>query len=438
MVVVLLVVALLLLLNALFVASEFAIIGAPRASVDRRAASGDATARTVRGILGSPVRQDRFIATAQLGITLASLGLGMYGEHAIAEWIAHQLHAVGLDTAVRWLPAHVVASVLAIGFITYLHVVVGEMVPKSLALMNAEQTVMAVARPMLAIQALFFPLVVTLNGIGNGLLRLVGVRREMSAGHYHTSEEIQHIVRESQEGGLLKAESGQVLRDLFEFGELTAGEAMVPRVRVVGLPVGADVEAIRAALADGAHTRYPVYEGSLDHIVGVVHIKDLLRLLSAGSALSASDVRPTAFLPETVELDRVPAAMREARTQLVVVMDEHGGTAGILSIEDLVAEAVGEVEEGPITEPEIAHAENGAALVAGTVRLDEVGDLFGRDLDHEEVDTVSGLVLAELERPPVVGDAVTYEGLRFEVVAVEGHGVERCAVTRLASDADDA
>lgn len=437
MLVVLLVVALLLLLNALFVASEFAIIGAPRAAVDRRAAAGDATARTVRGILGSPRRQDRFIATAQLGITLASLGLGMYGEHAIAEWIAHQLHAAGLDTALRWVPAHVVASVLAIGFITYLHVVVGEMVPKSLALMNAEQTVLAVTRPMLAIQALLFPLVVGLNGLGNGLLRLVGVRREVGTSHYHTPEEIQHIVRESQEGGLLKAESGQVLRDLFEFGELTAGEAMVPRVRVVGLPVGADVEAIRAALADGAHTRYPVYKGSLDHIVGVVHIKDLLRLLTAGRPLAAGDVRPTAFLPESVELDRVPAAMREARTQLVVVMDEHGGTAGILSIEDLVAEAVGEVEEGPITEPEIAHAENGAALVAGTVRLDEVGELFGRDLEHEEVDTVSGLVLAELERPPVVGDAVTYEGLRFEVTAVEGHGVERCAVSRLGPAADE-
>lgn len=430
MLLVLAVVAVLLLLNALFVAAEFAIIGAPRAAIERRAFDGEAAARTVRAILHDPRRQDRFIATAQLGITLASLGLGMYGEHALAEWFVHQFEALGLGETLRWVSAHALASVLAIGAITYFHIVVGEMVPKSLALLNAEQTVLAITRPMLAIQTLLYPLVVGLNGLGVGILRLFGVRREIGHGHYHTSEEIQHIVRESQEGGLLKAESGQVLRDLFEFGELTAGEAMVPRVHVVGLPVGADEAAMRAALASGAHTRYPVFEGSMDQIVGVVHIKDLLRLIAAGMPLSEGDVRPTAFLPETVELDRVIGAMREARTQLVVVMDEHGGTAGILSIEDLVTEAVGEVEEGPDDEaPDIERRPSGVMLVAGTVRLDEVGDLFGLDLEHDEVDTVSGLVLTELERPPVVGDVVTHENLRFEVVAVEGHGVERCAVT---------
>lgn len=443
MLVALLVIAALLLLNALFVAAEFAIIGAPRAAIERRALDGEAPARQVRRILADPLRQDRYIATAQLGITLASLGLGMYGEHALAEWFGARLHGIGVGETAGWLSAHALASVLAIGVITYFHIVVGEMVPKSLALMNAEQTVLGITRPILAIQTLLYPFVVGLNGIGTGLLRLVGVRRELGAGHFHTSEEIQFIVRESQEGGLLKAESGQVLRDLFEFGELTAGEAMVPRVRVVGLPVGADVDAMRACLSGGAHTRYPVYEGSLDTIVGVVHIKDLLRLIHAGLPLTHDAVRPTAYLPETVELDRVIGAMREARTQLVVVMDEHGGTAGILSIEDLVTEAVGEVEEGVEEEREIVSDGDGGVVVAGTVRLDEVGDRFGRELEHDEVDTVSGLVLALLERPPVVGDAVEYENLRFEVVAVEGHGVERCAVQRLvhddpgAGDADD-
>jgi CBS domain containing-hemolysin-like protein len=222
-----------------------------------------------------------------------------------------------------------------------------------------------------------------------------------------------------------------VLRELFAFGALTAGEAMVPRVRVDGLPLGAAPDALRARLLEAGHTRYPVYEGDLDHIVGVVHIKDVLRLLRDGRPLTDGDVRPTAFLPESIELDRVLEAMHEARTQLVVVMDEHGGTAGILTIEDLGVEAVGEVEEGADERPDVAREGTGRVLVVGTVRLDEVGEALGHSVEHEEVDTVSGLVLALLERPPRVGDGVTYGGLRFEVTEVAGHGVARCAVSVL-------
>jgi CBS domain containing-hemolysin-like protein len=427
----LVVIAVLVLLNGMFVAAEFAIIGAPRPAIERRAAAGNAVARLVSRILHDPRRQDRYIATAQLGITFASLGLGMYGEHAVAEWLAHLFEGLGMGSTAGWLSAHTLASVLAIGLLTYLHIVVGEMVPKSLALMHAERTVLRITRPMLAVKAVTYPLVVGLNGLGNGVLRLVGIRREVSASHYYTPEELQYIVRESQEGGLLRAESGQMLRDLFAFGELTAGEAMVPRVHVTGLPLGAPPPELRARLLGSRHTRYPVYEGDLDHIVGVVHIKDLLRLLQAGRPLAREDVRATAFLPETVELDRVLEAMHEARTQLVVVMDEHGGTAGILTIEDLGAEAVGEVEEGPDEPPEIVRDGEGRVLAAGTVRLDEIGEVFGHELEHEEVDTVSGLVLALLGRPPLVGDGVAYEGLHFEVVEVEGHGVERCVVSAL-------
>lgn len=433
-----LVVAVLVLLNGLFVAAEFAIIGAPRASIDRRAAEGQPAARRVRRILHDPRRQDRYIATAQLGITLASLGLGMYGEHALAEWLAGRLHALGLGETGTLVSAHVLASILAIAVLTYVHIVVGEMVPKSLALMRAEQTVLGITRPMLAIQTALYPLVVGLNGIGNGFLRLVGVRRELSAGHYHTPEELEYIVRESQEGGLLRAEAGRVLRELFAFGALTAGEAMVPRVHVAGLPLGATPDDLRARLGAEAHTRYPVYEGDLDHIVGVVHIKDVLRLLREGRPLTRDDVRPTAFLPETIELDRVLEAMHAARTQLVVVMDEHGGTAGILTIEDLGEEAVGEVEEGTDAPSDVVRVGPGRVLVYGVVRLDEVGEALGHAVEHEEVDTVSGLVLTLLERPPEVGDVVTYEGLRFEVTEVLGHGVERCLVSVVPGAAPEA
>lgn len=425
-----LVIIALILLNGLFVAAEFAILGAPRAGIERRAAEGDPAARTVQDILHDPRRQDRYIATAQLGITLASLGLGMYGEHALAEWLALRLEGAGLLSGLSgWVAAHSLASALAVGALTYLHIVVGEMVPKSIALMHAERTVLRVTRPMLWLKVAAFPLVVALNGLGNGILRLLGVERQLSASHYLTTDELQFIVQESQEGGQLRAESGRVLRELFEFAELSAREVMVPRVHVRGLPLGAAPEELAELIGTDTHTRYPVFEGSLDRIAGVVHIKDLLRLLSEGRPLTPEEVREAAFLPETAELDRVIEAMRQARTQLVVVMDEHGGTTGIITIEDLCDEIVGQIEEDEDDVPEILLAPDGRLHVAGTVRVEEVGERLGLALEHEEVDTVSGLVLALLGRPPKPGDAVLWEGLRFEVEAVEGHGVERCIVT---------
>jgi CBS domain containing-hemolysin-like protein len=423
----------LIVLNGLFVAAEFAIIGAPRASIERRAAQGHAGARLVQRILHDPRRQDRYIATAQLGITFASLGLGMYGEHTMAEWMAAQFEVMGLSGTAGWLTSHALASITAIAVFTYFHIVVGEMVPKAMALMHAEVTVLAVTRPMLAVKALMYPLVVALNGLGNGILALVGIRREFGTSHYHTAEELQYIVRESQEGGLLRVEAGRVLHEIFAFGGLQASDAMIPRVHVEGLRLGAGPEEIRAHLLESPHTRYPVYEGDLDHILGVIHIKDVLRLLQEDRAVAAHDVRPTAYLPETVELDAVLEAMHKARTQLVVVMDEHGGTAGILTIEDLGVEAVGEVEEGPNEIPDILPDGEGRIHAFGTVRVDEVGEFFGLELEHEDVDTVSGLVLALLERPPVVGDEVSYRGLRFQVTELAGHGVERCLVTRAAA-----
>ncbi len=420
------IVAALLVLNGLFVAAEFAIIGAPRAAIERRAAQGHAVARLVEAILRDPVRQDRFIATAQLGITVASLGLGMYGEHQLAEWLEHRL------AGLTWLPpaiaAHTLATMVAVAVLTYLHIVVGEMVPKSLALTNAEQTALWVVRPMLLIQTALKPFVVGLNGLGNAILHLLGVRRELSTGHFYSSDELQYLVEESEAGGLLHAEAGQMLRDLFSFGERTADEIMVPRVHVTGLPLGASSDDLRRTLTSQTHTRYPVFVGDLDHILGVVHIKDVLRLVRADRRLSRVAVRPTAFVSAQSELDEVLEAMRRARTQLVVVMDEHGGTDGIVTIEDLCEEAVGDVAEGVDEAPDVRPAADGGLDVAGTLRLDELGEALDRSLDDDEVDSISGLVLARLNRPPLVGDTVTWRNLRIVVTAVEGHGVARAHV----------
>ncbi len=417
----------LILANGLFVAAEFAIVGAPRAAIDARAGRGDRLARLVQSILRDPRKQDRYIATAQLGITVASLGLGMYGEHVVAEVIYQWLGRRGLPA---WLASHGLASGLAIGILTYFHIVVGEMVPKSLALQKAEHLVLWITPPMLWIKNLLYPFVVAFNGLGNLVLRSFGVDRQVqNPEHYYTPEELQLIVQESEELGALRAESGQMLQELFEFGDLTAGEVMVPRVKISGIPVGTTPDRIREMLGRTPHTRYPIYEGDFDHIVGIIHIKDLLRLLLNGQSIDTSHARPVPVVPETAPIDVALGVMRRERTQMVVVIDEHGGTAGVATLEDLFEEVVGDIDESPQGPPPVYRDRQGRLRVPGTMRVDEVGQLFDLELEHHDVDSASGLVLTLLGRPAVVGDRVRYDRLQFDVTAVKGHGVDEVAVT---------
>ena len=424
----------LILLNGVFVAAEFAIVGAPRAAIDARAGQGDRLARLVQSVLHDPRKQDRYIATAQLGITLASLGLGMYGEHVLADAI---YGALGASGAPAWLLSHGVASVTAVVILTYFHIVIGEMVPKSLALQYAEELACWITPPMLWIKNLLFPFVVSLNELGNLILKGVGVNRQVqNSDHYYTPEELQLIVQESEELGALRSESGHMLQELFEFGDLTAGQVMVPRVRITGIAVGSSPQRIRDILAASAHTRYPIYEKDLDDIVGMMHIKDLLQLLLENQPIDRTHARPVPVVPETAELDSVLAVMRRERTQMAVVIDEHGGTAGVVTLEDLFEEVVGDIEEGPGSGAQVYRDRDGRLRVPGTMRIDEVGQEFDLDLEHEEVDSVSGLVLTLLGRPPVVGDTVRYGRLEFEVTAVKGHGVEECAVCLTDAETD--
>ena len=421
-----LIITALILLNALFVAAEFAIVGAPKTSIDKRAADGNKLARVVQSVLRDPQKQDRYIATAQLGITVASLGLGMYGEHVLADGIYHYLGGSG---GPAFLVSHTFASVAAVAILTYFHIVVGEMVPKSLALQRAETLALWITPPMLWTKNLLYPFVVGLNGLGNLTLRLMGVQRTVvHAEQYYSAEELSLIVQESGELGALRTDSSQVLQELFEFGDLTADQVMVPRVRITGIALGATTDEIREVLGASPHTRYPVFEHDLDHIVGMIHIKDVLRLLLNNESLAAEDARPLPLMPETAELDDVLDTMRRERTQMVVVLDEHGGTAGIVTLEDLFEEVVGEIAESPTDAPPYYRDASGRLRVPGTMRVDEVGQQFHLDLEHEEVDSVSGLVLTLLGRTPVVGDKVRYERLEFAVTAVKGHGVDECAV----------
>lgn len=423
------VIVVLILLNGLFVAAEFAVAGVSRTAITQRAAQGNRRARVVEGILGSARNQDRYIATAQLGITFASLGLGMYGEHTVATWIYNWFDGGGFPT---WIVSHTIASIIAIAIFTYFHIVIGEMIPKALALSNAERTALAVTPLMLWVKRLMFPLVLGLNGIGNGILRVFGIRRELNSDQYYTPMELQYIVRESGEAGQLRSDAAQFIDEVFEFGELRAKDAMVPRVTLSGIPLGAEPQEIRRILVEANHTRYPVFDGDLDDIVGMVHTKDLLILLREGRVLDATVVRKVPFVPQTSKLDVVLQAMREYRTQMVIVMDEQGGTAGVLTIEDLFEEIVGEITEEPAEDARVELP--GEAAIEGTDRLEEAGEQIGLSLESDEVDTVSGLVMMLLDRAPVPGDRVTYRTVEIEVRTVEGRGVGEAVIRRLPED----
>jgi len=414
------------LANGLFVAAEFAIVGAPRASLEHLAEKGSHRARRVVAILDNVRRRDRFIATTQIGVSLASLGLGMYGEHTVAQWIEA---GFGPFTIAGWISAHTIASIIAVAVLTYVHIVLGEMVPKTLALQGATRTALYVSPVIETLQIPVLPLVKGLNGIRNAVLRAAGVAGDVAEQEkYHSTEELQLIIRESQERGLLRGESGQILRELFEFGDLTAGQVMVPRVSLVSIRVGTTADELREIVRARPHTRFPVHDGDPDNIVGSIHIKDVLRHIVASQPVFAADARRVPFIPTTMALDEVLSAMRRTRAQMAVVMDEHGGTAGIVTIEDLFEEVVGEIDEGRGRTP-IWREQSGRLLARGTVRLKDAGDAIGRSLEHPEVQTISGLVLALLGRPAVVGDVVNWNNVRIEVTAVAGRGVQDTALS---------
>ena len=420
------VIVVLLLANALFVAAEFAIVGVPRTSVERLASHGNTLARRVLRILEHAKRRDRYLATTQIGVSLASLGLGMYGEHVIAEWIGNWLEPM---TIARFIAAHTVGSVVAVAILTYAHLVVGEMVPKALALQSAERTAMWVSPLIETIEKAILPLVVSLDALRAMVVRAIGIEGEVAEEErYHSTEELQLIIEESKEEGLLRGESGRILSELFEFGDLTAGQVMVPRVRLVSIGVGTTADRLREIVRMRPHTRFPVHTGDPDDILGSVHIKDLLRHIVSNQPITPADARPVPYIPNTMPLDEVLGAMRRTRAQMAVVMDEHGGTAGIVTIEDLFEEVVGDIDEGRGRTP-IWREPTGRLLVRGTVRLKDAGDAIGRSLEHPDVQTISGLVLSLLGRPAVVGDVVTWNNVRIEVAAVAGRGVLDAALT---------
>lgn len=419
----------LILLNGLFVAAEFSIVAAPRTRLMQAAERGSQSARHVLRIVSDPVRQNRYLATAQIGITVASLGLGMYGEHTIAEWLVAPLSSIG---ALSETLAHTLATVVAIGLMTFVHVVLGEMVPKSLAITHAEPTVLRLDGPMQAIYRVFSPVIWVLNGAGNAVVRALGIPPAGAQARLFSPEELEYLVEESAELGLVQPDEHLFIDNIFDLRERTVGRVMTPRNHIIGLPIGASEEDTLAFVCEKRHSRYPVYEDNLDGIAGVLHVKTLARQ-QANRERQPFDLRqlvkPVTHVPESLPLDQMLVRFRRERRQLAIVVDEYGGTAGLITLEDVVEEVVGEILDE--FDQEIAPLERLSPILArarGDLLIDELNQLLELSIEHPEVDTVGGLVMAHLGRVAQPGDLASLGGVRLEVEAVEGLAVQTVLV----------
>jgi putative hemolysin len=423
----LLAVVVLVLLNGFFVAAEFALVSIRKSRVDQMVIEGNARARLVQRAI---THLDTYIAATQLGITMASLALGFIGEPAIAHLLEPLFERV-LPPEGAWLTSHGVALVLAFSIATALHIVLGELAPKSVALQRPEGTALWVTAPLDIFLKVFRPFIAVLNGIGNAVVRMIGLQPAGSHASVHSVEELELLVHSSREAGLLEEQQERMVAGVFDFGERHAGQVMTPRTEVEAVPITIRLPELSRRAADGRHSRLPVFDGDLDHMVGVIHVKDVLRALERGVQQSSFDIRSVMrrvpFVPETLPLDRLMAELRRQHAHLAVVVDEFGGTAGIVTLEDLLEEIVGDVtDEFDVGRATIERLPDGTVALDGLLSIDEINAQFGLNVEEPFYDTVGGYVFGQLQHEPKVGDTVALpDGREFQVSEVDGLRVAR-------------
>lgn len=411
----------LVLANGFFVAAEFSLVAVRRSRVEQLVDEGN---RFAPAVMHGVRHLDLYLAACQLGITLASLGLGWIGEPALAELIEPAFQ--GLPDQLALVSAHTLAIAVAFSIITALHIVLGELAPKSLALQRTEGTALAVSAPLRIFLAIFRPAIFLLNSMGNLVLRVFGMRPASAEEQVHSVEELRYIVGASHEAGVLDEVESKMVHRAFEFGETRAHQVMVPRTEIVAISASSSLEeALEHVMQDG-YSRIPVYEENVDYIVGIIHLRDLVRTVRSGHDLQAqvrTIMREPLVLPETVSIETVLAEIRRKRTQMAILIDEHGGTAGLVTLKDLVEEIFGDVfsDEFERQRESIVLEPDGTVLVDGRVSVEDLEDQFDLDIpDDEQYDTVGGLVMARLSRIAQVGDELSLPGYKLTVESMDG------------------
>ncbi len=406
---------LLVLLNGFFVAAEFAIVKVRSSRIEVLAESGSSTALMAKKIIG---KMDSYLSATQLGITLASLGLGWVGESVVARIILNLFDLLQLE--IRPDLAHNIALPISFAIITILHIVFGELAPKSLAIQRSEPTTLALAYPLHVFFLVFRPIIWLLNGFANFILRLMGIEPAAEQ-EVHSPEELLYLVEQGTETGMVEKVNYEIIRNAFDFSERTARQIMVPRTQIVALEEDATPEEIEKIIEEG-YSRIPIYRDTVDNIIGVLYIKDLLIAMRKDPNVSIKTLlRPAVFVPESKKVGDLLGDLQRQHVHLVVVLNEYGGTNGIISMEDIVEELVGEIQDEYDTEtPIVEKSSENTYTVAGNTSVSDVNQYLPEPLpESKEYESIGGLLISELERLPEADEKVLIDNYELTVLQMK-------------------
>jgi len=416
----------LLVLNGFFVAAEFALVRSRRTRLESMARTGDWKARVALRASGNLAR---VYAASQLGVTLASLALGALAESALGVWMADRL--AGLPIAMELSVRVGVGAALALAMVTFFHVVFGELAPRGVALAHPERVARWLTPPLLAFGWLVRPFTALLHKSAAIVMGAFGQRASNPNENVHSPDELRMLVEQSQEGGVLEARDADLLEGVFEFSEKNAREVMTPRTDIDALDVTATLDDALALIEESGRSRYPVYEDSIDNIIGLALAKDLIPILRSPPPdfTLRSIMRPVHVVPGSREVESVLADFKRLKEHMAIVLDEYGGTAGLVTMEDLLEEIVGEIldeYDEAVENPQPEGAD--LVVVAGGTNINELNERFGLDVSNEDYTTIGGYIFGALGRVPLVGDRVTSGGAVFVVREMDGRRVESLSV----------
>ena len=423
------IILLLLLANAFFVASEFALVSVRQTRIQQLANEGNKTADITLKALSS---LDRYIAATQLGITIASLGLGWVGESTLAT-IIHPLFEF-LPNISGSVATHSIAAIIAFTLITFMHVVIGELMPKSIALQFPEKTTLVITRPLVTVANILAPFIFLLNGFGNWMLKLINIEPAQQHHSVHSEEELDMIIDESFKGGVLNETESFLLKNSLKFTDLTAKQVMIPRCNMVAIPIDINEEDYAKLVLENQYTRYPVYAENLDNIIGILHVKDLYSCLLQNQKISIKEVlRQPLLVPETMTTDNLLEEFKKNKTEIAIVIDEFGGVSGIVTMEDILEEVFGSVQdEFDEEETDIRKVDENKFIVNGLFRFEEFSEYFGLNQEEDEdVETIGGLVQKLLCRLAKINDEVEIENLKLRVIELKDRRIKKVLVEKI-------
>ncbi len=427
------IVLILVAINGFFVAAEFALVSARRTRIEQLAEEGSPLARTVLRSMSDP---NRFISIAQVGISMASLALGFIGEPAIAGLVEPLLEPI-LPGSIVFLSSHAIAIAIAYMIVTYLHLVIGEQVPKMIAIQRAESTILITAQFTEFIGVLLRPVIAVVYWSTELVLRRLGLQYQSDAHMVYTIDELEMLIEASEEGGHLEPQERELVQRALGFGELTVSQVMVPRTEVVGIPLAADYAGIVNQIRQANRSRYPVYENTLDEVVGVLHVKDLVTTAVHPESQFEirSLIRPVVPVPESLPVDELLATLQSERVNLAIVIDEYGGLAGIVTVEDALEALVGQIQdEFEVAEVGIEVQPDGSMLIDGLMVIEEFNRHFETRTHSETVETIGGLVFELIGHKPEIGDCVQVEDLSLQVESLDGLRISRLRIVQPSKD----